>query len=61
MIQLIGFMIGMYILTRMVENMFNKEAHGFIFACSLITIIVVFICIFALLMKGLNMTALPAY
>jgi len=61
MIQLIGFMIGMYILTRMAENLFNKEAHGFIFACSLITIIVVFVCMFNLLVKGINMPSLPTY
>lgn len=54
MIPLIGIMIGAYIFTRMIEAILNKETHGAVAICALITIVVVGICVFSLLTISLS-------
>ncbi len=54
MIPLIGFMIGAYIITRMIEIIINKETHGAVAVCAFITIIVTGFCLFGLLVGGIT-------
>jgi uncharacterized membrane protein AbrB (regulator of aidB expression) len=58
MIQLIGFMIGAYIITRMVETVNNKETVGIVAFFSFITILVVIASIVGLLINGSNLSSL---
>jgi hypothetical protein len=52
MVPLIGFMIGAYIITRMIEILLNKQTHGAVAACAAVTILVVLFCILSLLLSG---------
>jgi hypothetical protein len=58
MIQLIGFMIGAYIVTRMIETINNKETVGIVAFFSFITILVVIASIVGLLINGSNISSL---
>ena len=52
MIQLIGFMISAYIITRMVEIIAKKDTDTATAACAFITIIVVLACLYGLFIQG---------
>ena len=52
MVSLIGFMIGAYILVRMIEIIVNKDAHGAVVIAALITFAVVSLCLIVLLFDG---------
>lgn len=60
MIPLIGLMTGAYIITRMVEIIMNKQTHGFLAACAVLTILVAGFCMFGLTLGGLsNLSNIP--
>lgn len=52
MLPAIGFMIGFYILTRMVENIMKKDTETFVALCSFITIVVCCISMFMIFNAG---------
>ena len=52
MIPLIGFMIGAYIITRMVELITNKQTHDTVGICAFITVAVVVVCLLGLLLNS---------
>ena len=54
MIPDIGFMIGCYIITKMISLIGRKEEYGITKVFSVITIIITIICVFDLLAKGLG-------
>ena len=53
MIPDIGFMIGCYIITKMLSLISRKEESGVTKVSSVFTIIITIICVFDLLLKGL--------
>jgi uncharacterized membrane protein AbrB (regulator of aidB expression) len=60
MIQLIGFMIGAYIITRMVETVNNKETVGIVAIFAFVTILVVIASIIGLLISGSHISSLTS-
>jgi hypothetical protein len=60
MIQLIGFMIGAYIITRMVEIVNNKDTAGVVAVFAFITILVVIASIVGLLANGSQISSLAS-
>ena len=52
MIPLIGYMIGAYILTRMIEVILNKETHGAVAIFAFITCLIVCLCLMGLFFNG---------
>lgn len=52
MVQLIGFMIAAYIVTRMVELLVKKDTEGVIAVFAGITILVVIVSVFGLFSAG---------
>ena len=57
MIQLIGFMIAAYIVTRMVELLINKQTEGVVAVFAGITILVVIISIVGLFSAGSSISS----
>ena len=53
MIPAIGLMIAAYIFTRMIELIINKQTHGAIVTCAVITIIIVGLSTFDLIASGI--------
>lgn len=51
MIPLFGYMIGAYILVRMLEIILNKETHGAVAISAFITFAVVCLCLIGLFYK----------
>ena len=54
MIPLIGFMIGAYIITRMVETINNKQTAGIVALCAFATVVIVIFCLGGLLLKSVD-------
>lgn len=52
MIPLIGYMIGAYILVRMLEIILNKDTHGAVAISAFITFAVVCLCLLGLFFGG---------
>lgn len=57
MIPAIGFMIGAYIITRMVQNLSNKENNTVVALCSVVTIIIALFSIADLFLSGSNIAS----
>lgn len=57
MIQLIGVMIGAYILTRMIETINNKETIGLVAVFAFITCLVVLVSIVGLFISGAHISS----
>lgn len=55
----IGFMIGFYILTRMIQVLGTKGEHVVTRAMAIVTILVVLFGMFDLLTSGMTPTGLP--
>jgi len=52
MLPAIGYMVGFYIITRMIENIMKKDTETFVVICSFITIIVCALGMFILFNAG---------
>ena len=54
MIQLIGIMVAMYIITRMIETVTTKNLHWLVSMFSVITLLVTILCFIGLFTTGQN-------
>jgi hypothetical protein len=54
MVQLIGVMIGFYVITRMIDLMIARNGQWFVQVCAIITALVTLLCLIGLMMTGVT-------
>jgi hypothetical protein len=52
MVQLIGVIISLYVITKMVDLMVARHGQWFIQVCAIITALITMLCLFGLLVTG---------
>ncbi len=60
MLQIIGLMVGAYILFRMVDALCSVDRNGFVKACAIVVIAFTGLCMFGMVVSGVKSPSVPS-